>query len=94
MLIDPHTAVAVAAARADLAQDGGGAPMVALATAHPAKFPDAVERATGLRPPVPPVLAELLDKPERITILPNDVGAVARFVRAHARRTRPNRGAA
>ncbi len=93
-LIDPHTAVAVAAARAEIARSGGTTPMVALATAHPAKFPDAVERATGIRPSVPPALAEIIDKRERITILPNDVGAVARFVRAHARRTRPNLGAA
>ena len=94
VLIDPHTAVAVAAARAEIAGDTSAAPMVALATAHPAKFPDAVERATGIRPPVPPTLAEISDRRERITVLPNDVGAVARFVRAHARRTQPNLGAA
>ncbi len=93
-LIDPHTAVAVAAARAEIAESGGATPMVALATAHPAKFPDAVERATGIRPAIPPALAEILEKRERITTLPNDVGAVARFVRAHARRARPNLGAA
>ena len=87
MLIDPHTAVAVAAARAELgAKAIGPAPMVALATAHPAKFPDAVERATGIRPPPPPVLAELFDKPERIVVLPNDLDTVKRFIRAHARR--------
>ena len=68
--------------------------MVAFATAHPAKFPDAVERATGIRPALPPALAEIIDKRERITRLPNDAGAVARFVRAHARRTQPNLGAA
>ena len=93
-LVDPHTAVAIAAARAALTETEAPTPMVALATAHPAKFPDAVERATEIRPPVPPQLAEILDKSERITMLPNDVGAVARHVRAHARRTRPNRGAA
>jgi threonine synthase len=99
LLIDPHTAVAVAAARAELLrpeQGAGGetAPMVALATAHPAKFPDAVARATGIRPTAPPALAEIMEKRERIILLPNDVGAVARFVRGHARRTRPNLGAA
>ena len=93
-LIDPHTAVAVAAARAEIARSGGATPIVALATAHPAKFPDAVERATGIRPTVPPALAQIMAKRERITILPNDVGAVARFVRAHARRTRPVLGVA
>jgi len=94
MLIDPHTAVGVAAARAEIAEERGAAPMVVLATAHPAKFPEAVERATGIRPAVPPALAEIMEKREHITVLPNDVGAVARFVRAHARRTQPNLGAA
>jgi threonine synthase len=94
LLIDPHTAIAVAAARREIAAEPGAAPVVALATAHPAKFPDAVERATGIRPPPPPALAEIAEKRERITILPNDVDAVARFVRAHARRARPNLGAA
>ena len=93
-LIDPHTAVAIAAARAELARHQGTTPMIALATAHPAKFPDAVARATGVRPPTPPALGEVMERRERITILPNDVGAVARFLRAHARRARPNLGAA
>ena len=94
LLIDPHTAVALAAARAEIAQSPGGAPLVALATAHPAKFPEAVERATGMRPAPPASLADIMDKRERITTLPNDAAAVARFVRAHARRTRPTLGAA
>jgi threonine synthase len=85
MLIDPHTAVAVAAGRAALAGDDSATPMVALATAHPAKFADAVERATGQRPAVPPALAELMEKPERMTILPNDIAAVSRFIRERAR---------
>ena len=86
MLIDPHTAVAVAAARAELGAQRGGLPMVALATAHPAKFPEAVERATGIRPTQPPALAELSEKRERMTILPNDFDTVKRFIRARARR--------
>ena len=86
-LIDPHSAVGIAAARAELAQDKSGLPMVALACAHPAKFPDAVERATGIRPALPPALADLLERPERITVLPNDAGAVAKYLRSHARRT-------
>ncbi|HVH78187.1 MAG TPA: threonine synthase [Stellaceae bacterium] len=85
MLIDPHSAVAVAAARAAMARDKNAAPMVALATAHPAKFAEAVERATGLRPPLPPALAEMIEKPERVTVLPNNFSAVSRFIRAHAR---------
>jgi threonine synthase len=86
ILIDPHTAVAVAAARAALAANAETGPIVALATAHPAKFPEAVERATGVRPAAPPVLAELFDKPERTTLLPNDVAAVRGFILAHVRR--------
>jgi threonine synthase len=87
ILIDPHTAVAVAAARAELDIRPDAAPMVALATAHPAKFPDAVERATGIRLALPPALAELFEKREHMAVLPNDVDTVRRFIRAHARRT-------
>ena len=86
LLLDPHGAIGVAAARAELARDLGTTPMVALATAHPAKFADAVERATGVRPPLPPALAAVMDRKERVSVLPNDVGAVARFVRERARR--------
>ena len=68
--------------------------MIALACAHPAKFPDAVERATGLRPGLPPPLADLLERRERIVVLPNDVAGIAGFLRTHARRARPNLGAA
>ena len=88
MLIDPHSAVAVAAARAELGASDSGAPMVAFACAHPAKFPDAVERATGIRPELPPILGDLLERRERLTMLPNDPGAVTRYIRAHARRAR------
>ena len=77
MMIDPHTAVGVAAAH-EFAQDG--IPMVTLATAHPAKFPDAVERATGERPQLPEHLADLFDRPEHTTDLPNDLAAVEAFV--------------
>ena len=59
MLVDPHTAVGIGAARARRRGEG---PMVALATAHPAKFPDAVEQATGIRPPLPARLADLFDR--------------------------------
>ncbi len=85
MLIDPHTAVAVSAARAQLSRDNSDAPMVALATAHPAKFGDAVEQATGIRPPLPPQLGEIMEKHERVTVLPNDIAAVSRFIRERAR---------
>jgi threonine synthase len=77
MLIDPHTAVGVKAAR-EFAEDG--VPMITLATAHPAKFPDAVERATGVRPDLPEHLSNLFDLPERTTDVPNDLAAVEAFV--------------
>ena len=82
-IIDPHTAVGVGAARRAAARNGA-TPMVVLGTAHPAKFPDAVEQATGQRPPLPPHMADLMTRPERINHLPNDIGAVQRFIREHA----------
>jgi len=54
--------------------------MVTLATAHPAKFPDAVEKACGVRPGLPPRLSGLLTAEERFTVLPNDVGRVRDFI--------------
>ena len=84
IILDPHSAVGMIAARVALKRDPK-TPVISLATAHPAKFPDAVEAATGERPSLPAHLRSILDKPERVTVLPNDVEAVARFVRAHAR---------
>ena len=93
-LLDPHTAVGVRTARTLLAREPG-TPVVALATAHPSKFPDAVERATGVRPSLPAHLADLLDRRERFTVLPNDQGAVEalhpRAGAGRARRRRMNR---
>jgi threonine synthase len=82
-LLDPHSAVAVAAARA--ARRDRTVPMVALACAHPAKFPDAVEAATGIRPGLPPHLSDLLTRRERTAVLPSDLVAVQRYVSDHAR---------
>jgi threonine synthase len=76
---DPHTAVGLAVAR-ELGL-GRDRPVVCLATAHPAKFPDAVERATGRAPALPERLADLLDRPERFDVLPADVGEVRTYVR-------------
>ena len=78
----------MAAAEAEIDELEG--PVVALATAHPAKFPDAVERATGQRPQLPPRLADLYEREERLQVLPNDLAAVQEAVR----RTRELRGAA
>ena len=79
-LADPHSAIGIAAARAH--PTGHGVPMVAMATAHPAKFPDAMARAVGFRPPLPPGLADLYDRPERFTRLPADLAAIEAQVRA------------
>lgn len=81
-VIDPHTAVGLAAARADDLDPA--IPIVTLATAHPAKFQDAVERATGRRPSLPPRVGSLFDREERYTSLPGDYAAVRDFVLAHA----------
>lgn len=82
-ILDPHSAVAVHVAAS--APRPRATPMVALACAHPAKFPDAVARAIGLRPALPPRLADLHARPERVSVLPNDLRAVQDFVAAHAR---------
>ncbi len=79
-LLDPHTAVGVAVARKHL----GTAPMVTLATAHPAKFPDAVAAAAGLRPSLPQRFEHLMTAQESFTVLPNSVEAVKDHIKARA----------
>ena len=81
MQLDPHSAVGLAAARR---HHVAGTPTIALATAHPAKFPDAVERATGVRPTLPAHLGDLFERPERTSTLPNDLATVERFVESAA----------
>jgi threonine synthase len=73
VLIDPHTAVAIAAAKLEVGDSE--TPMVVLSTAHPAKFPEAVSRATGTIP----------EQPERCEIMPNDSARVTEFISATAR---------
>lgn len=85
-LVDPHTAVGLAAAAA--CKDGAKSPIVAVATAHPAKFPDAVKAATGIQPELPPSLADLFQREERYDVLPNDLRAVADHIRGRARAAR------
>jgi threonine synthase len=81
-LIDPHSAIGLHAARAaGLPRD---VPVVTLATAHPAKFPDAVERATGQRPELPARVGDLFDREERCASLPGDYAAVADYIAARA----------
>ena len=79
-LLDPHSACAVVAARRTQTSQSQHIPQIALATAHPAKFPDSLEAITGERPPLPERLSALLSDPERITTLPNDLAAVRGFV--------------
>jgi threonine synthase len=83
LLIDPHTAIGVDAAQKSRLDPS--VPKIVLSTAHPAKFPDAVEAATGVRPGLPPALADLYDRKERYSELPNDLSQVQAFVRAHSR---------
>lgn len=77
-VLDPHTATGVAAAEALLASFTG--PVITLATAHPAKFPDAVKQATGMHPALPHHLADLMTREERITPIANDVDAVKAYL--------------
>ena len=77
-IVDPHTAIGLCAARA-VAIDAD-TPVVTLATAHPAKFRDAVERACGVRPALPPRLAGLFDRQERFDVLPATLDAVRGYV--------------
>ena len=83
-LADPHSAVGIAAARA--LPPAHAVMTVAVATAHPAKFPDAIQQAVGWRPPLPPRLGDLYDRAERFLVLPNELGAVEAAVRALTRR--------
>lgn len=76
-LLCPHTAVGVHVAEAHL----GTTPMVTLATAHPAKFPDAVKAASGVVAPLPPRMADLYDRPERVTRVGNDLAAIQAVIR-------------
>jgi threonine synthase len=76
-LLCPHSAVGVEVAEAHQ----GPTPMVTLATAHPAKFPDAVEQASGIRPPLPERMADLFDRPERVTPVANDLAALETLIR-------------
>jgi threonine synthase len=84
--VDPHTAVGIAVAEKETRDPS--IPMIVLATAHPAKFPDAVATACGLRPALPDWLAGLNERPERVTAMAADPGAVERFILAASRAAR------
>jgi len=83
LLIDPHTAVGITASAAD--RPDPAVPMISFATAHPAKFPESVARAVGLRPRLPARLAGLLERTESRVRLGNDFNAVRQFITANAR---------
>ena len=82
-LLCPHSAIGTAVADA---QRDAGTPMITLATAHPAKFPDAVEQASGIRPPLPPRMADLFDRSERVTRVENDLGALETLISERIKR--------
>jgi len=86
-LLDPHTAIGVGAARQALKRNPA-TPMIVLGTAHPAKFPAAVKAASNVEPELPAHLADLMERKEQLTLLPNDLGKVETFVREHARAVR------
>jgi threonine synthase len=83
-VIDPHTGVGLHAARVLAAGLPSGVPLVTLATAHPAKFPDAVERAIGLRPALPARVGDLFGRAESFAELPGDYAATRDYVLGHA----------
>ena len=85
-LVDPHTAVGLAVAEKE-ARDPA-TPMIVLGTAHPAKFPDAVEAACGVRPALPDWLSDLPERPERTTSMAVDQGALEKFILAASRAAR------
>ena len=77
-LLCPHSAIGVRVAQA---LRDRATPMITLATAHPAKFPDAVEAATGVRPPLPDHMADLFDRDERVTRISNDLEALKDIIK-------------
>ncbi len=81
-LADPHTAVGINVARQ---QAASSTPMIVLATAHPAKFPDAVKAACGIDPALPPFLKDLMSRQEKFTVLPSSLEMVQRHIEKKAR---------
>ena len=86
-ILDPHTAIGVRAARE--CRRSMSTPMITLGTAHPVKFPDAVRKAGLQEPELPPHLADLFEREERCTVLPNSLTDIQQFVSAHGNRGKP-----
>jgi threonine synthase len=84
VMLDPHSAIGVSAARQALKRDPA-TPVIALATAHPAKFPEAVATACGAAPSAPDAIAALRGREERFVTLPADPAAIAAYLGQHAR---------
>jgi threonine synthase len=85
-LVDPHTAVGLAVAEKETRDPA--VPMIVLGTAHPAKFPEAVEAACGVRPGLPDWLSDLPERTERATAMPVDQAAIEKFILAASRAAR------
>ncbi len=81
-LVDPHTAVGLHVAKNHLSSE---TPMVTLATAHPAKFPDAVKTASGVYPDLPARMGDMMSREERMSVLPNDITKLEAFIEQHSR---------
>ena len=88
-ILDPHTAVGLSAGLSAYAQSDAdqSVPLISLACAHPAKFPDAVEQAISIRPELPEHLADLYERPEYVTPLGNNLSVVQQFVREHIKKS-------
>ncbi len=82
-LVDPHSVIGIAAGRA--CNRDRSVPMIALATAHPAKFPDAVKQASGIYPDLPERLSDLYERPEKLEPMTNDADALMAHVRKNRR---------
>lgn len=80
-LLDPHTAIGVEAARKT--RRDTATPMICLATAHPAKFPEAIQKAGCQDPVLPHHMQDLFDREERYTVLDDDIAGVQRFIASH-----------
>ncbi|WP_321342560.1 threonine synthase [Breoghania sp.] len=84
-LADPHTSVGLHVAQSMAGEGDPATPMIVLSTAHPAKFPQAVEAASGVTPGLPAWLSDLMEREERFEVVPNDISAVEKLVQARAR---------
>jgi threonine synthase len=85
-LVDPHTAVGLHVAEKHISSE---IPMITLATAHPAKFPDAVKAASGVYPDLPARMGDMMEREERMSVIENDVSRVESFIEQHSRASQP-----